>query len=100
MFRKDTHQQGESVVVCVFKADAVVPAVAFSSPEVKIRRASQLAVGEGISPVGVFVTDALCADGAQQDAAALSHRADRKYYVVFVYFLDYSCSYLGHLFLN
>lgn len=55
---KDT--RGDLAVVCVFKADAAVPAVVFSSPEVTLRRVSQLAVGEGISPVGVFVADAVC----------------------------------------
>lgn len=34
------------VAVCVFKAKAAVPAAVFSSPEVRIRRASQSAVGE------------------------------------------------------
>lgn len=58
MFRKDT--QGGLGVVSIFKAGATVPAVVVSSPEVKI---SCVPVGGGrerISPVGVFVVDALC----------------------------------------
>ena len=35
------------VVVCVFKAAAAVPAVVFSSPEVKIRRVSLVGGGRG-----------------------------------------------------
>lgn len=51
-------------LICVFKADAAVSAmvVFFSSPEVKTRSECVLAGDgrEGISPVGVFVTHALC----------------------------------------
>lgn len=35
LFSKDTH--GDLVIVCVFNADAAVPAVVISTPEVKIR---------------------------------------------------------------
>lgn len=77
---------GVPSLVCVFKAGAAPPAVAFffSSPEVRIRHVSQSAVGLRISPVGVFVTDALCRLSPAGRSALLRHGRIRQPEIFFL----------------
>lgn len=52
--------KGRLGIVSIFKAGAAVPAVVVLSSEVKISRVPVGGGRERISPVGVFVVDALC----------------------------------------